>query len=31
METWHRVIAVGGEEERDNGGRKGKGLVKAHV
>ena len=31
METWNRLIAVGGEGGVGNGGRKGKGLVKEHV
>ena len=31
METWNRLIAVGGEEEGGNDRRKGKGLIKEHV
>ena len=31
MDTWNRLIAVGGEEEGGNGRRKGKGLIKEHV
>ena len=31
METWNRLIAVGGEEEGGNGRRKGKGLIKEHT
>ena len=31
METWNRLMPVGGEEGEGNGERKGKGLVKEHV
>ena len=31
METWNRLITVGGEEGGWNSGRKGKGLVKEYV
>ena len=31
METWNKLIAVGGEVGDGNGGRKGKGLVKEQV
>ena len=31
METWTRLIAVGGEERGVNDGRKSKGLVKEYV
>ena len=31
METWNRLTASRREGERDNGGKKGKGLVKEYV
>ena len=31
MQTWSRLVAVGEEEGGENGGRKGKGLVREHV
>ena len=31
METWNRLIAEGGENRRENGGRKGEELVKEYV
>ena len=31
METWNRLTVTRGEDEGDNGGKKGKGLVKEHV
>ena len=31
METWNRLTVIRGEGQRDNGGKKGKGLDKEHV
>ena len=31
METWNRLIAEGGENRRESGGRKGEELVKEYV
>ena len=31
METWNRLTVTRGERGGDNGGKKGKGLVKKHV
>ena len=31
METWNRLTVARGEEGGDNGGKKGKRLVKEHV
>ena len=31
MDTWNSLIAVEGRKEAENGGKKGKGLVKEHV